>query len=368
MNKIIILTIAMFISVTGVLYAPEAKAYSETAPVVDNNASCSDAKIFKKMIKQICWSCFMPMNVMGLTRSKAPDGASDSTLMCNCADKLGVPEFGWPLGGLQPLKLNEVVKQPWCSPILGGKQLQDSFGTNGTHGGDDAGFFMNYHYFAYPIFKMLQMFQLRDCDTDPYQQLDLLHMSEIDPTWSDDMLSMLLTKEAFLFANPIAIAACTADAVRITATGKATESMFMCAGTDGSLYPLTGNINSGVDPVRNSSLITQRVLASLHRRGVALKTMGNEQMCKPTYHPFIPRSMYKFSLIHPRAEADSAYSTMEVEGGDPEQVYKGGQCCHTPGDSVHKWSTAAGGRMRPGDTDFVWLIWKWVDCCVRNSL
>lgn len=357
MKKIIILLLVVGLSTLS--FSPESRGE-------DSNTTCSDAKIFSKMLKQICWSCFMPMNVMGLTNAKVPDGASSSKLICNCPDGLGVPEFGWPLGGFQPVRLNEVVQQPWCSPTLGGAQLQDDFAGMGTHGDGTNNTFMNYHYFAYPIFKMLQMFTIPDCDKDPYQQLDMLHLSEIDPTWSNDMLSMLLTKEAFLFNNPIAIAACSVDAVRLTSTGKASESMFMCAGTDGHLYPLTGNVASGDDPVRNSSLITQRVLATLHRRGMALKTMGSEEMCKPTYHPFIPRSQYKFSIVHPRAEASKAYKTVDVKGGDPRQIYKGGECCHTPGDSVHKWSTTSGGRMRPGDTDFVWLIWKWVDCCVRS--
>jgi conjugal transfer pilus assembly protein TraU len=350
----------------GILFTASGFTAESTPPSADENASCSDAKIFEKIIDQVCWSCFLPMNIMGV--GDKPDGASESVGICNCPDKLGVPEFGWPLGGLQPVRLNEVVQQPWCSPSLGGVQLQDSVGMGGTHGSDDGNFFMNYHYFSYPLFKILQIFMLGDCDYDAYSSFDLMYMSELDPTWSDDMLSMLLTKEAFLFANPVVRAACVADGISITATGKVVESMYMCAGTDGGLYPLTGNVISTADPAKNSSLITQRVLAGLHRKGLAMKTMGNEEMCKPTYIPFVPRSQYKFSIIHPRPEASSAYRTVEVEGGDPESVYEGGKCCHVPGDSHHKWSTAAGGRHRPGDTDFVWLIWRWTDCCVRETL
>ena len=112
-------------------------------------------------------------------------------------------------------------------------------------------------------------------------------------------------------------------------------------------------MTGSTDPVRNSSLITQRVLAGLHRKGLALKTMGDKEMCEPSYVPFIPRSQYKFSMVHPKPQAS----------GRPESPFG---CCQTPGDSHHKWSTAAGGRMNPGDDEFVWLIWRWTDCCVRN--
>ncbi|MBW8191288.1 TraU family protein [Neiella marina] len=315
--------------------------------------TCGDAKIFEKMFDQICWDCVVPMTIMGV--GYKPDGASSSVGACACFDALGMPDFGWPLGGFQPVRLNEVVQEPWCSPSLGGISLQDDFGgygTRGTSGDSSSKAFYNYHYFSYPIMEILELFLLPDCDPDPWADFDMLYLSEIDPMWSDDMLSMLLTREAYIFANPLAISSCMVDGITITATGEAIEEMYYCAGTDGNLYPHTGNVGATADPVRNSSLITQRVLASLHRKGLALKTMGDEEMCEPSYIPFLPRSQYKFSMVHPLPQADSSgpYG-----------------CCQTPGDSHHKWSTAAGGRQRPGDKDYVWLIWRWTDCCVRDS-
>ena len=205
----------------------------------DDSASptCKNAKIFEKIFKQICWDCFMPMNIMGV--GDKPDGASDAFGGCYCLDGLGVPEFGWPLAGFQPARLNEVVTQPWCSPSLGGITMQKSNGEYGStvkndnkEGTQQKGFY-NYHYFAYPIFKILEIFLVPGCDPDPYVDLDMLYMSELDPMWSDDMLSFLLTREAVIFSNPIAYTMCMADGAYITATGKAIESMYFCAGTDG---------------------------------------------------------------------------------------------------------------------------------------
>ncbi len=39
-------------------------------------------------------------------------------------------------------------------------------------------------------------------------------------------------------------------------------------------------------------------------------------------------------------------------------------CCHRMGESVHKWSTLKGGRSRPGKENYVYMIWRYVDCCV----
>ena len=316
--------------------------------------ACNNANVFSNIINEVCWSCFLPVRLMGV--GPKPNGAAPDQSICACNDALGIPEFGYQLGFWQPSRLVEHVRVPWCAPALGGVRLQDDLFSLSTgvdvksSGGADLATYQ-YHYYSYPLFAMLEILYLPKCGGE-YTDFDLMYLSEIDPTWNNDLLSILLSPEAFIFANPIAKAWCTADCAAITA-GDVQESTYGCAGCDGSLYPFTGNVYHGESGPRVTSLLTQRVLASLHRKGLARKTIGEDAMCKPEFWPMIPKSQYKLSMLHPVAEADI---------NSPN-----GKCCHPLGESEHKWSTAAGGRTIPGLEDYLYLLWRFNDCCVISS-
>lgn len=360
--------------------------------VDDINPACPDAEIFTSVIDQICWDCFLDsLQLYGI--GNKPDGASSNLDLpvCACMDALGVPEFGYPLGFWSPQKLNEVVTTPWCSPTLGGIRLQDSFTGTGHNQGTVVGeaeiptAFYQYHYFAYPVMAMVGMLLLPDCSSG-YVDFDLMYISEIDPMHNNDILSLLLNPEAIIFSTPLAFAWCAADCVMTTADNQL-EEFYGCAGCDGSLYPLTGNIYPQSDPVAGSSLITQRVLAGLHRKGLARRTIGDEAMCAPEYFPTIPRSQYKFSMLWPVAEASSDASKELVAPfiGDPSdpgdvsandrandagtsgvQAQPLADCCHPMGMSTARWCTPVGGRTRPGkDNAYIYMIWNYRNCCVR---
>lgn len=355
------------------------------------NPACPNASVFTNIFNQICWDCFLDSLKLFGVGSK-PDGASDKLDLpaCACSDALGVPEFGWPLGFWSPQKVNEVVTTPWCSPALGGIKLQDSFigmgKNNAGRGPDRPTAFYQYHYFSYPIMAMLGMLLLPDCSSG-YVDFDLMYLSEIDPMWNNDLLTLLLNPEAIIFSTPAAFAWCAADCIMTTADNQK-EDFYGCAGCDGHLYPFTGNINPQPDPVAGSSLITQRVLASLHRKGLAHRTIGDEAMCKPEYHPTIPRSQYKFSMMAPVPQASSNVAKNiaapfigdpdnpdDVEANDPDtfagQVGDGtspfNECCHPMGMSTARWCTPVGGRTRPGkDTAYLYMLWNYRNCCVTS--
>lgn len=80
----------------------------------DFNLDCEDGKILTGIIDKICWSCVLPMRIMGV--GPKPAGAASSKPVCMCNDSNGVPEIGWQLGYFQPARIEEVVKTPWCSP------------------------------------------------------------------------------------------------------------------------------------------------------------------------------------------------------------------------------------------------------------
>jgi len=371
----------LWAAVLGVCFSASQVLAQESGGGTPNsisNASCEDANIFSKVFDQVCWDCFLDdLSLFGI--GNPPDGAANPGLMCMCSDDLGVPEFGYPLQFWTPQKLNEVTTIPWCSVSLGGIKLVDSIeglGTAKNDAQDDSAMtsaFFQYHYFSYPLMMMMEMLVLPSCYADSYIDFDLLYLSEVDPLWSNDLLALLLNPEAIIFGNPLALAYCAADCIAVTTTESPIESVFPCAGCDGNLYPFTGNVSPNNDPVASSSLITQRVLASLHRKGLAHKTIGDGAMCEPSFYPMLPKTQYKFSMLHPVPEASSGLSVPEgVEtdsstSSSPEDlVYE--SCCHPMGMSTMRWCTPAGGRMRPGrDNNFVYMIWQYRDCCVRSS-
>lgn len=357
------------------------------------NPICDDANVFSNVMSQICWDCFLDsLKLFGV--GNPPDGASDKLNIpaCACMDALGVPEIGWSLGFWSPQKINEVVTTPWCSPSLGGMRLQDSLtglghNQSGVIGsGDGTAAFYQYHYFSYPIMAMIGMMLIPDC-TDGYVDLDLLYLSEIDPLWNNDLLTLVLNPEAIIFSTPAAFAWCAADCV-LTTMDDQRESFYGCAGCDGSLYPLTGNVYPQPDPVAGSSLITQRVLASLHRKGLAYKTIGDDAMCELEFFPTIPKSQYKLSMIYPVPEASSAPdrsmtipfigdpadegdqklndpTTLAGQSGEAVEPFK--DCCHPMGMSTSRWCTPYGGRTRPGkDNAYIYLIYNYRNCCSRS--
>lgn len=364
---------------------------AQTTPA-DVDLSCPDANIFANVIDQICWDCFLnDFTLFGV--GSPPDGASSDLNLpvCGCLDALGVPEFGWPLGYWSPQKLNEVVATPWCSPSLNLK-LQDTWRGLGHNKGENVGMgdvpraFYHYHYFAYPIMAMVGALTIPSC-SGLHTDFDLLYVSELDPTWNNSLLHLLLNPEAIIFSTPLTKAWCAADCILTTADNQL-EEFYGCAGCDGSLYPITGNVFPQQDPVAGSSLVTQRVLAGLHRKGLAQKTIGDEAMCPDeiTYFPTVPRSQYKFSMLWPVPEASNSLSKGIVAPfiGDPTdtedqklnddsnnagqsgveaELYE--ECCHPMGMSTARWCTPVGGRTRPGkDNAFIYMIWNYRNCCV----
>lgn len=286
----------------------------------------------------------MPIRVAGIPMGAgySPDEAVNQPF-CYCLDNLGVPKVGVGTSMWEPARLIEFQRVAGCSSVLGGVVLPFSRRTfQGTHGdGEKDGAdptFVHYHYYAFPILLMMELF-VANCGNDHYVDLDIMYLSEIDPTWNNDELAFFTNPEAAAVANPAAVVACMADAVSATA-GRPIKQMFWCAGSWGAIYPLSGNMQGGHGIIQDTSLAKVKTLAALHRRGMALKTMGTEAMCGGTLHPTLPKTQYKFSLYSPIAETKKA---------------------HVLGESTLTWGH---NKTIPGiGEDPIYTIWRWNDCC-----
>ncbi len=146
-----------------------------------------------------------------ILKGTLPDMQSTvSSPLCICPDPF--PRIGIPVSFFEPSRLIEVVKDPYCFPTMG-------FGLNisklqtGTTGDshDRSRTFFQAHYYIFPIYAIIDMFTDFICmEKTGY---DLAYITEVDPLWNDDGLSLIISPEALLFGNPATQMACVADSI-----------------------------------------------------------------------------------------------------------------------------------------------------------
>lgn len=309
------------------------------APTGNVDLLCKSARIFERMVSDICWTCVFPMRVAGVdVGGTSPSGANKDPV-CSC----DTPIPGISMGSWMPKKLAEAVKTPGCSPSLYGARLplgsETELGAQGKHNNDGhakENSFRHVHYFHFPVGEILGLIQ--GCAPGG-GDFGLSFATEMVPTWNNDLLAFIVNSETALFANPAAQAACTADAMAVGIGGREPfDSLFWCAGSWGNMYPMTGNVSYSHSGVEATSLQSARFLGQIHRWGMAFKTMGNA--CGGVIHPTIPRRQYKFQQYWPMPEANNN---------------------HYIGESLFRWGPH---RNQMGE-DYLHLIWRWDDCCLE---
>ena len=327
---------------------------------VDNkqNAGCTNSHMFEKMISATCWTCIFPIVTLGVavggSMSEAPDDRYKQWA-CMCRDRNGVPFYGFTFGMWQPVKTIELVRMPGCLAMLNGTRIKlkrlgyggwdmDAVDNSGEGASTVSMSYANYHMYAYPLLIMLKMSDSTECLKDKYMDLDILYMSEVDPTWNSDTIAFFTMPEVVLFANPVAELACSADASSTALYKKPIQSLFWCAGSWGMMYPLTGHVNYTAGAVEASSLMMARVLFVWHRRGLLRTTYGHDSLCNGGYTMHVPKTQYKMTMLYPVPETHSS---------------------HVIGEMVLKWG--AGRAVPVTGEDFIYLIWTWNDCCLTAA-
>lgn len=332
-------------------------------------AKCQDAKLLSgSLITNVAWDSMYPIKLAGVTLgpkgSGAPPNAS-KRVFCACEDDLGIFVPGFTTAMYEPARLIELVREPDCFMTLGGANLSMTNGrmrgskgrSDGYRGNESA--FWHYHYFAFPLLQMLEMLYPSRCG-DGFLDMDLLYISELDPTWLDAELSFFANPEAAIFSNPISVAACMADAVAAN-VGKPIDSMFWCAGSWGELYPLNGFRSTNASMVTKTSLLATRSVAALHRRLLARQTTGDDALCSAPIYPTIPKSQYKMSMMYPVSErSGTRTANFEKADGSVEtrSVGKGG--AHEIGEAAITWGEW---RNIPSREDNIYMLWRFNDCC-----
>ncbi|KZX74402.1 hypothetical protein A3715_15355 [Oleiphilus sp. HI0009] len=338
----------------------------------DIDLQCPNAEIFgSKMVKGVCWSCLMPLNVFKVVKigaGRAPNDAYDGIPICSCKDQNDVPQLGFPASMWLPTRAYEVVKTPMCSPTLGGNiigydsaavaadpstnSMMDLGGRRASRGYDTSKKTRYHvHGIEFPIATIMGFVTEVRCMHDGWTKFDFtLAPTEFIPTWNDEELGLVMNAEAALFGNPMAQLSCGTDCVT-GSEGYPIDKMYWCAGCWGLNYPMSGYISDPQNPVVDTSLLSTRYIHLNHRMGQLKDSVGDDAMCNPDNSYTIPKSQYRMNMIYPVNEAD---------GSNPSS--SSGSCCHEIGEHVFKWGL---GRTVPGTgEDYVYLKYSYRDCCV----
>ena len=300
-------------------------------------------------VTDVCWDCIFPISIGAASidgTHKRHDTENFPAPVCFCPQCIqdGFPLPGIAVGFWEPIRLVDVTTRPYCLTSLGGQEILPenlSLQQNGIESSNSAEATYHVHWYMNPVFVMLNLMMDGLCK-EMSSGFDVAYMTEFDPLFHDDMLSFIINPEAVLFAHPIAQAACIADAIASTAY-KPLDFLFWCAGSQGHLYPFTGNVNGGVGSIQITSLITEKFIAKLHRQWMLPITSGPEAICSPYPFPIIKKSQYRLQTSYPK-------------------VGKGKHSCNAIGKAtiLHEQFK----KIPYKGEDFGYLIWRKRNCCI----
>ena len=252
-------------------------------------------------ITQVEWSCMFPMTIGGLVSMGGEETQAPSTQrgpVCDCFSE-GSGGVGIPYGFWEPKTYIDVVQDAWCFAGLGIEMtgLEAPYVNDGSRRTTGTGStFAQTHYVLFPVLAMLDVFYDVPClNYDDGGEFDVLMVSEILPTWNDDVLAAMIYPETVLFANPAAQLACLADSVPAN-LNRPIDELYWCLGSWGTAFPLTGSI-SGSDQLEAHAALAARTIYQMAKFG-ALKEY-HESGCYQEYVKIWTKRRYKLQMMKP---------------------------------------------------------------------
>lgn len=307
---------------------------------------------FVNFITDICWSCMFPMTFgasnLALPVSMGQEGDTNpgGSPICLCGANLGVKVSFW-----EPVRHVDVVRKPFCLSAMG-MDISGSVGLDaprGTHGDRDDSSRTSLYQAHWYIDSVLTLIgAVLDSNCLEQKPFDVGYMTEFDPLWNDDEMTSILNPDSFLFGNLIAQLACGADCVAST-IGFGSNTLFWCAGCQGSMYPMNGHVAAHIGGVQASSLIAERFIAKMHREGLMWAAQGDAGLCG--YYPqfLMDKTGYKYQMHFPVPQ---------------DKIF--GKCCQPLGRTTILWGANKEIPNTPvseGGEDFAYLIFRKRTCC-----
>lgn len=300
---------------------------------------------FVNPITDIDWNGLFPLTIgnADIASGDAPDTSNPSNPVCLCPMPIGY-RIGLAIGYWEPFAMADITRKPYCLVNMGGIDLH--IGKGGDLGGEQyhneegSGAFYWVHWYKYPLIYWLNIITSLACleKTD----FDIAYLTELDPTWNDDALALVLNPDAILFGNPVAQLSCAADAAKTAAGSSPINALFWCMGSQGSTYPLTGNVSMVTSRVQAATLLAERMDFKMHREALVWDSAGQNApaVCRQYPTPIMPKNRYRYEMVNVETDADHVYPF---------------------GHTVIPWQE---GKDQVGQGgNFGFLIWRKRNCC-----
>lgn len=385
--------LALALVVFATFSSPSAQAQPNVS--VDMNSTdtmssllCSKAlHVMAMPVAFICVDSIFPIIIGGMATPTGRDGIGDpwnSTrggIACFCNEIPGILVSMWI-----PDRMIEVVETPGCSPLTGinlGTALNVALSsvlpkgkdsTTSDGGGNSQSGFRHFNIWQ-SILPWFLGLPVASCA--PWMPFET---SLISPPWNanDPVIPNLLYPEwNLLYQSVIGFVQSTASCVNTTTGIRALQpiddAMYWELGCWGKSLPANGRYADN-DPVRASSLIAGRSLfhsARFFGNGF-WQSAGGQSVCGPVPTPFPQKSAFKYSMMYPFTEtgmfdpaglASQAITSplTSIEQLNPLSAVFG-SCAHRLGES--HWLWGMGKHKMTSPKDYIYMQWRWVDCCV----
>lgn len=292
---------------------------------------------FINPLTKVHWPCIFPIQIAGISigSKSALDADNPKSPICFCPGSLGIPSPGIRINFWAPNRWIDTVENPGCMMPLG----VDVFPENGQlHGSTrnthrQATTFAQMHYYIAPVWAMLGLFTDIPClDVSGF---DVAMVSEVLPTYQNEVLGAIINPEAVLFGNPAALLACVADA-GLSHTGGTLDTLFWCMGGWGSTYPLGGRSSSG-DIVEANAAIAAKQIFMMGRLGLLRNSLRSG--CGERLAPIWQKSLYKLQMMKPVKQSS----------------------CINIGRTGLLWTTL---KHPPHHDNYAWQVFEKEYCCV----
>ena len=298
-------------------------------------------------LTEVSWSCVFPIQVGGVMLGGG-EGSNQPNLdddnpdgpLCLCPSRV----FPFPTPGIRinfwrPERMIDTVENPGCLTALGIDVMNEAGRGHGSSSGGAIGLnervFAQTHYYKWPVWAVLDLFTDVPCMSET--GFDVAYMSEIDPTYQNAVLGLLVYPETVLFANPAAIMSCIADAAVATVGRRTIDPMFWCMGSWGPVYPLGGRSSNDSHVVANMHIAAK----GLYRMGrLGLLRVSDRSGCSDSPPLIWEKDKFKLHMMRPTKQ----------------------ETCVNIGQAGLLW---AGGKGRPHKTNYTWQVFEKVYCCVN---
>ena len=299
--------------------------------------SCSSS--FLNPITDISWKCMFPVTIAGIKMGGNQDDDSrnnHTSPICSCKLNSGLRTLGLRTSFWEPSRIIDTVSDPYClmplGTTLGGRNKAKLSGSL-TRTANSTRAFQQMHYFIFPVWKILDMFWDVPCLKD--EGFDVAMLSEIVPTWNNDLMAMIMNPEAVLFGNPVASLACAADSIEALSAMPRNE-LFWCMGSWGNAYPLAGSITA-TDYLEANAGLAARGIYFMGRTGLLWESTPDG--CSTRLAPIWTKDRYKLQLAAPVRDSS----------------------CLPIGRDALLWGA---GKHNLNKDNMMWMMFKKNDCCV----